>query len=99
MLECHTEACLAPQSQVQQALEDLHARPRPTETVIETLCDPTQIADATLHSASKLGAQGVRVSGFGGYIWTRLISPTGPTNILFQIRKNPLEQRLEPVIP
>jgi hypothetical protein len=87
MLECHTEPCLALQSQVQQALEDLHGRPRPSETLIDTVCDPLEIADATLFSASKLSAQGVRVSGFGGYIWTRILSPTGLTNVLFRIRK------------
>ena len=99
MLECHTEPCLALQSHMEQALEDLHGQPRPTETLIETLCDPSDIADATLVSAAKLGAHGVRVTGFSGYVWTRLISPTGVTNILFQVRKTPLEPRLELVLP
>lgn len=87
MLECHTEPCLALQSHVQQALEDLHSRPRPTEMLIDSSCDPSEIADATLFSASKLSAQGVRVCGFGGYIWTRIFSPAGLTNVLFRIRK------------
>jgi hypothetical protein len=87
MLGCRTEPCLALQSHVQQALEDLHAQPRPAETLIETLSDPLEIADATVMAVSKLNAQAVRVSGFGGFIWTRILAPSGLTNVLFRVRK------------
>jgi hypothetical protein len=87
MLECHTEPCLALQSHVQQVLEELQSRPHPAEAVIDNLSGPEELADMTFSYASKLGATRVRVSGFGGFIWTRFLSPSGPTDLLFRVCK------------
>ena len=36
----------------------------------------------------RLNATDVRVSGFDGFIWARILSPSGYTDILFQAQKN-----------
>jgi hypothetical protein len=88
MLECHTEPCLALQSQVLQALNELRGRPRPVEILVDNISDPGEMASTVLAQAVRLGATDVRVSGFDGFIWARLISPTGYTDILFQAQRN-----------
>ena len=96
MLECHTEPCLALQSHVQQAIDELQSRPHPVEAVIDNLSGPGELADMIFSYASKLGANQVRVSGFGGFIWTRFLSPSGLNDLLFRVRKDHPEPDIHP---
>lgn len=88
MLDCHTEPCLAMQSQVLQALKELRGRPRPLEVLVDNICDPWVMADTIFARAERLEATDARVSGFDGFIWARLVSPSGYTDILFQPAKD-----------
>jgi hypothetical protein len=88
MLECRTEPCLALQSHVRQALEELRRRPRPAEIALDNVSEPRDMAKITLSYASRLGADGVRISGFSGFIWTRIFSPSGSSDVLFRVRRD-----------
>jgi hypothetical protein len=91
MLECHTEPCLAVQSQLLQALEELRGRPRPVEVLVDNISAPGEMASAILAQSERLGATDVRVSGFDGFIWARLLSPPGFTDMLFQTQRSQSE--------
>ena len=88
MLECHTEPCLAVQSHIMQALNELRSRPRPVEFLVDNISDPAEMASTILAHAMRLNAMDVKVNGFDGFIWARLLSPAGYTDILFQAQRN-----------
>jgi hypothetical protein len=88
MLECHTEPCLALQSHVRQALEELRRRPRSVEITFDCAGEPGEMADTTLSYVSRLGAESVRITGFSGFIWTRIFSPSGSSDVLFRVRED-----------
>lgn len=89
MLECHTEPCLAVQSQVLQALRELRGRPRPVEVFLDSISDPWDMASTISSQAENIAATDVRISGFDGLIWARLIPPSGHADILFQPPRTP----------
>jgi hypothetical protein len=91
MLDCRTEQCLASQSDVQQALIELRSTPRPAQVLFDNLVEPGQIAATALDYVSRLAAEGVRVSGFGGFIWIRILAPSGFSDLLFQVSRDRLD--------
>ena len=88
MLECHTEPCLASQSQLLQALKDLATRNRPGNILADNASDPSEIANVISDHAAKLGASDVRIGGFGGFVWARILAPSGHTDVLVQAQRN-----------
>ena len=96
MLECHTEPCLALQSHVLQALKELRSRPRPVENLVANLADPGEMANTIFAHAGRQGATEVRMSGFDGFIWARILSPPRYTDLLFQSPKNQAEVDFPP---
>ena len=88
ILECHTEPCLAVQSHIIQALNELRGRHRAVEILVDNITEPTEIAGCVLEHAIRLGATDVRVSGFDGLIWARVISPSNFTDMLFQTSRD-----------
>jgi hypothetical protein len=88
MLECHTEPCLAVQSQIVQALSELRGRNRALEILVDNISEPAGMAGSIVAHVIDLGAVDVRVSGFDGFIWARILSPSGYTDVLFQARRN-----------
>jgi hypothetical protein len=88
MLECHTEPCLAAQSQVLQALKELRSRPHPAGILIDDISNPAEMASTVLANVERLGATDLRVSGFDGFIWARIFSLSSYTDILFHALKN-----------
>ena len=85
MLDCRTEPCLALQSQMQEALQGLRAQPRPEEVVVDGSADSVQIAETAWSYVSRLGGEGVRVTGFAGFLWVRIFSLGGSNDLLFRI--------------
>ena len=81
---------------VVQALKELRGRPRPVEVLVDNISDPAEMASTILAQAERLGATDVRVSGFDGFIWARLLTPSGYTDILFQTARNPSELIVAP---
>ncbi len=88
MLACHTEPCLALQSQVLQALKGIGARHQPVDILPDNGSDPWEIANAVSAHAAKLGSTDVRVSGFCGFIWARILARSGHTDVLVQAQRN-----------
>ena len=95
MLGCHTEPCLAAQSQLHQALKELRNRPRPMEAFLDHISDPVEMAATISALYERLDATEVRVSGFDGFIWSRLFASSGYTDLLFQ----PLKNQPELIVP
>ena len=98
MLECHTEPCLAVQSQVVQALNELRTRARPVEILMESASDTWDMARTVLGHVDRLGGMDVRVSGFDGFVWVRILTAAGYTDVLFQTPRNPPELFIPAVI-
>ena len=88
MLECHTEPCLAVQSHIIQALNELRSRPRPVEILVDDISDPGEIAATILAYVTRVSAVDVKVSGFDSFIWARILAPSGYTDVLFHALKN-----------
>jgi len=88
MLDCRTEPCLALQSHLLQALKELRSRPRPAETLVDSLSDPGEMASTILAHAVGQGSTDVKISGFDCFIWTRILSPPNYTDLLFQTSRN-----------
>jgi hypothetical protein len=88
MLECHTEPCLAVQSQLVGALNELRSRCPLVEVLVDNISEPGEMAKAILAQLETLDASDVRVSGFDGFLWARLLSATGSTDLLFQTPRN-----------
>jgi len=84
MLECHTEPCLAVQSQIVRALDELRCRRSPSEVLVDNISEPGEMASSILAHTMRLGATDVRVSGFDGLIWARLLATSFYTDVLFQ---------------
>jgi hypothetical protein len=87
MLECRTEPCLAVQSQVLQALNELRSRPHPVDILVASITDRRDLASTVLAHVLSVGATDVKVSGFDDFIWVRSLSPSGYTDMLFQAQK------------
>jgi hypothetical protein len=88
MLDCHTEPCLAVQSHIIEALNELRQLPRPVETLVKNISDPGEMASSSLAHARRLSATDVKISGFDNFVWARLLSQSGSTDILFQVHRN-----------
>jgi hypothetical protein len=94
MLACHTEPCLAMQSQIMKALNELRSRPRPLEILGGYQSDPLEMARIIASHFDRTNALDVRLSGFRSFIWVRMVAPAGYTDILFQSRRNKDENLL-----
>ena len=88
MLGCHTEPCLAAQSHVIQAWNELRSRPRTVKVLVDSISDPGEMAGTILAQVMSLGATDVRVNGFDNLIWARILSPSGYTDVLFQAQRD-----------
>jgi hypothetical protein len=88
MLECHTEPCLAVESQLIGALKELRGRARPVEVLVDNISDPAEMAATIISHVMRLSAADVRVSGFDNFIWARILAPSGYTDVLFQAQNN-----------
>ena len=84
MLACHTEPCLAVQSHLLQALNELRSRQRPREILLDNITEPDDMAGTVLAQVMRLNTVDVKVSGFDNFVWVRLFSELGYTDMLFQ---------------
>ena len=88
VLDCHTEPCFAVQSHIVSALQELKVRCNNLELAVDNISSPGEIAGSILAHVADVNATNVRVSGFDGYVWTRIISPKRSTDLVFQTQKN-----------
>lgn len=85
MLECRAEACIADESGIDEVLEELRSRSRPTEVLFEERSCPSEIAAIACSYAAKLAARTVRLVLCGDYLWMRLNPDSTPTDLLFRV--------------
>ncbi len=84
MLDCRTEPCIVGHSRMEGALERLGHESRTGEFLFESWREIPEIARIACGYALKLGAQQVRVAACGEYIWSRLQTKEGVTDLLFK---------------
>lgn len=89
MLECRTEACLAQQSEIERALDDIRRETRPPEILYEGPLDTPEMTRKTSQYAAEVRAREVRVVNCAGYIWARLWAADGLSNLLFHSPQTP----------
>lgn len=85
MLECRTEPCLAKQTALESALEEIRSQPRPPEVMFDSVCNPQEIAHTARSYVTKLGIPEVRMVVCWEHLWVRLQSPSQTTNLLFRL--------------
>ena len=85
MLECRTQPCLADQSSVERALDELRLQPRPTEIVFDSLRDPREMARASRNYAVSLEAHEARLVACAEYFWMRVVGPRQASNLAFRV--------------
>jgi hypothetical protein len=85
MLDCRTEPCVASESSLERALEELRQQPRPPEMVVDGVVDADEMAATARSYALQLGADDANIVCCGEYIWTRLESKGQINNLLFQV--------------
>jgi hypothetical protein len=90
MFDCRTEACIARESALRQALQQIRNFSRPPEIVIDRLGDPVEIAHEVCRYAEDSKTNEVRVVSCDDYIWARLGGTDKPTSLLFRITGRPV---------
>ena len=85
MLQCRTESCIAEQSALEQAIEEIRNQPRSRELVFDTELDPAGIARTIRSYATLLNAREVRIVICCKHLWVFVDSPLQPTHLLFRI--------------
>lgn len=88
VLDCRTEACVADQSTMEEAMELIRNQPRPQEQLFEDLKEPQELARITCDRAFEVGAEDVRLVGCGEYLWARLVGAESASNLVFQVMED-----------
>lgn len=92
MLGCRTETCIADQSAIDQALDQMRQQPRLNEFTFDDHLDWEQIARITRSYASKLSAEHIRMVTCSEFMWLHLDSPAQKTHLVFRIPCGTAEQ-------
>jgi hypothetical protein len=82
MTGCHTEPCMALPSFVRASLQALSDRRPDREVVFEDMADTTEFSRIIRSYCIRLSAYEIRLSGFGSYIWVRLLRHCFPPHDL-----------------
>jgi hypothetical protein len=82
MIGCHTEPCMALPSFVRSSLQALSDRRPDREVVFEHIADITEFSRIICSYCTRLSAYEIRLSGFGTYIWVRLLRRSFPPHDL-----------------
>jgi hypothetical protein len=83
MLECKTAPCLAASAALGIAVARIDEQEPKPEKVFEGARRPDEMTRITSSYAARLGASQVRMVLCGEYLWIRIATETGPTNLLF----------------
>jgi len=99
ILDCRTQACVAPAKSVARELEQLRLLPRPNDVEFATR-DLAEMARITSSYIARLSPEDVRLSRVGRFIWLRLKARHALTNLLFCLPANsPQPYPTLPVFP
>ena len=84
MLDCKTQPCIVSPQLLEKVLEQLREKPRSREIQFEVAMEPEEMARITRGYVAKLGAEEVRSTAYGHYVWLRLLHQKNATNLLFR---------------
>ena len=84
MLDFRTQPCVAQESHLERALEELR-REHSIDSSVEGPVESSIISTNTVQEALKLGARAVKVVGCANNIWVRLRTQAGPHDLLFRL--------------
>jgi Type II secretion system (T2SS), protein E, N-terminal domain len=101
MLDCRTQPCVAWRKNIAPRLERLRQQPRSNEVVFDQTRDATEMGRISASYITKTGASEVRLCRIGRFIWLRLKSRSGFTNLLFCMKTEAERPHaaLRPVFP
>jgi hypothetical protein len=85
MLGCRTTPCVADESAVAEALDELGRAGRSEEACFESMTDPEEISRTTCSYASVLGAARITLARSSAHIWVRFFRDGATRDLLFQI--------------
>ena len=83
-LQCRTEACLIGTTTMDAALARLAQHRREADYRFGDWLSDAEMARITCGCVIKFGAREVRIVACGEYVWARLETESGPTNLLFR---------------
>lgn len=91
-LGARTEPCVITESAMEQALDDIRTRARPSEIVFETLWDPREIARTVRDHSLALGAEELVLARPRRFLWVRLRAAGMSHDLLFRLPGNTPEE-------
>jgi hypothetical protein len=95
MLQCRTEPCLAPSSQLRSSLRELAGRRAETEILFEQVADVSEFARIVRSYSARVAASEIRLASCGSHIWVRLLRRANrPLDLVLRC---PREAALSPV--
>jgi hypothetical protein len=83
ILECTAKPCLVAPTSLRSALEHLAEEPRGNDVEVEHVSSPEEICRIASSYASSLGAEEVRLTRCGDYIWVRIQGKKEFANLIF----------------
>ncbi len=103
ILDCRTQACVAPRKVIARYLEYLRQRPRPSDVEFSNIRDLAEMSRISSSYIARLSPDEVRLTRVGRFIWIRLKVRSATTNILFCLpaespRPSPLISRFHPIL-
>lgn len=84
MLDCKTQPCVVSPKALARILERLGEKPRASEVRFAAAMDADEMARITRGYVAKLGAEEVRSTAYGDYLWLRLLHGRNATSLLFR---------------
>lgn len=84
-LGARTEPCVITESAMEQALEDIRTRERPSEIVFETLWEPSEIARTVRDYSLAFGAEELVLARPRRFLWVRLRAAGMSHDLLFRL--------------
>ena len=85
ILDCRTQPCVAPAKRVVRELEQLRLLARPNDVEFATR-DLGEMARITSSYIARLSPEDVRLSRVRSFIWLRMKTRSGATNLLFRLQ-------------
>jgi hypothetical protein len=85
ILDCRTQACVAPRKVIASALEHLRQQPRPSDVEFDNIADFAEMSRISSSYIARLSPDEIRVTRLARFIWIRLKVRSATTNVLFHL--------------
>lgn len=88
MLGCRTQPCVAASKVIANRIERLRQERRSGEIEFRSMRDPAEISRIAIGYITRLGAEEIRSSRLGSFIWLLVKNHCTSLNLLFQLRSD-----------